>query len=83
MRLMWTTQEAVKLDRPIWDPTPEDLGRCADRAAGQPLDHEALLRKYIAHVVCREGTDFLSSGWEPSSDFTKEEFEELWRLADR
>ena len=46
------------------------------------VDHRELLKKYIEHVTCCEGTDFLLPRSGSSYGFTEEEWSELIKLSD-
>lgn len=45
------------------------------------IDYEALLRKYVAHVIDCGGWSFLEDGNHGLSDFTADELAELRRVA--
>ena len=49
------------------------------------MDYEQLLKKYIAHVLDCEGTDFLfcvNSGGACDQEFTQEEIEALEKMSE-
>jgi hypothetical protein len=48
------------------------------------FDYKKLLIAYIQHVICQEGTAFLDDTfWDSITGLTKDEFEELNKLANQ
>lgn len=57
---------------------PDESGDPVDASA---IDYKSLLKKYIAHVVACEGSDFVSFRYVDPSRFSQEEIAELRRLS--